>query len=133
MTALRADDHSARMKISASVATLKERLSEYIGHVKAGSEVVVTEGGLPVARLTAVEPSGASANPPRESIRTAAADSLFLEPAEQGAGRRDRLARSGALKPGRGSAREELRSPPSGEPFGDRILAALLADRDGGR
>lgn len=121
------------MKISVTVANLQERLSEYLGHVKAGSEVVVTEGGLPVARLTVIETAGRSANPSMQSIPAAGAESLFLEPAEQGASRRDRLARSGSLKLGRGSPRAELRTPPSGEPFGDRILAALLADRTGGR
>ena len=120
------------MKISATVATLKERLGEYLGHVKAGSEVVVTEGGLPVARLTAVEPAGRSANPSVQSIPAGGAQTLFLEPAEQGASRRDRLARAGSLKLGRGSARTGLLTPPSGEPFGDRILAALLAERAGG-
>ena len=119
------------MKISATVATLKERLGEYLGHVKAGSEVVVTEGGLPVARLTAIEPAGRSANPSVQPIPVGGAQTLFLEPAEQGASRRDRLARAGALKPGRGSPREELLAPLSGERFGDRILSALLAERNG--
>lgn len=38
----------------ASVANLKARLSEYLGVVKAGEEVIVTERGRPVARLTPV-------------------------------------------------------------------------------
>ena len=53
------------MKITATAASLKERLNEYLGHVKAGSEVVVTEHGLPVARLTAIETAGRPANPSR--------------------------------------------------------------------
>lgn len=133
LTGRREDYHSGPMKISATVATLKERLSEYLGHVKAGSEVVVTEGGRPVARLTAIEPADRPANPSAQSIPTARAEGLFLEPADQGASRRDRLSRSGSLKLGRGSARAELLTSPSGEPFGDRILTALLADRTGGR
>ena len=120
------------MKITATAASLKERLNEYLGHVKAGSEVVVTEHGLPVARLTAIETAGRPANPSGQSIPAAGAESLFLEPAEQGTSRRDRLARAGSLKLGRGSARPALLTPPSGEPFGGRILAALLADRTGG-
>ena len=131
LTVLRKGYHSFRMEITATVASLKERLNEYRGHVKAGREVVVTEHGLPVARLTAIETAGRPVNPSVQSIPAAGAESLFLEPAEQGTSRRDRLARAGALKLGRGSARAELLTPPSGEPFGDRILAALLADRTG--
>ena len=121
------------MKLSANVATLKERLPEYLRHVRAGGEVVVTERGLPVARLIAVEPGEGPAGRPQDSLRAAGPASLFLEPTAQGTSRRDRLARAGALKPGRGSARVELLAPPSGEPFGDRILAALLAERSGKR
>lgn len=131
LTGRRAGYHSVRMKITATAASLKERLNEYLGHVKAGSEVVVTEHGLPVARLTAVETAGRP-KPAGPSIPAAGAEGLFLEPAEQGASRRDRLARAGSLKLGRGSARPALLTPPSGEPFGGRILAALLADRTGG-
>ena len=132
MTGRRAGYHSLRVKITTTAASLKERLNEYLGHVKAGREVVVTEHGLPVARLTAIEkavrPAGASV----QSVPAAGAESLFLEPAEEGASRRDRLARAGSLKLGRGSVRVELLTAPSGEPFGNRILAALLADRSGG-
>ncbi len=121
------------MKISATVATLKERLNEYVEHVKAGSEVEVIEGGVPVARLTAVEPGEQTASRPQDPGPIAAAERLFLKPAAQGASRRDRLARAGALKLGRGSPRAELLVPPSGERLGDRILAALLAERNGER
>lgn len=38
----------------ASIADLKARLSEYLGAVKAGEEVIVTERGRPVARLAPV-------------------------------------------------------------------------------
>lgn len=40
---------------SAGIAELKARLSEYIAEVKGGEEVLVTDRGLPVARLTPVE------------------------------------------------------------------------------
>ncbi len=133
MTGEREGDHSGRMKISATVANFRERLSEYLGHVKAGHEVVVTEGGLPVARFTAVEPAGRPVSSSARTLPAAGADNLFLEPAAQGASRRDRLSRSGSLKLGRGSARAELLTPPAGEPCGDQVLAALLADRSGGR
>jgi len=39
-----------------SVRELKAHLSEYLRHVAAGEEVVVTSHGKPVARLTAVLP-----------------------------------------------------------------------------
>jgi len=39
-----------------SVRELKTHLSEYLRHVAAGEEVVVTSHGKPVARLTAVLP-----------------------------------------------------------------------------
>ena len=39
---------------SAAISKLKATLSEYIGYVKAGEEVLVTERGKPVARLVPV-------------------------------------------------------------------------------
>jgi len=97
------------MRSTASIAELKARLSEYVRRVKAGNEVVVTERGVPVARLTG------------------------LEVAERRATRRDRLARSGVVKPGRGRVRRALQSAPDGQTEGADVLAALLADRDEGR
>lgn len=44
------------MKI-ASVAKLKASLSEYLRQVKAGEEVLVTERGKPVAKLTPTDSS----------------------------------------------------------------------------
>lgn len=41
---------------SAGIAELKARLSEYIAEVRGGEEVLVTDRGLPVARLTPVDP-----------------------------------------------------------------------------
>ena len=94
------------MRVSANVATLKARLSEYLRHVKAGNEVVVTQRGVPIARLTGLETS------------------------ERRATRRDRLARAGSLKLGRGSLRATLLTPPTGEPVGGEVLDALLAERN---
>ena len=42
-----------------SVGRLKARLSEYLRRAKAGEGVVVTDRGRPVARLVALEGSGA--------------------------------------------------------------------------
>ena len=97
------------MRVSANIATLKARLSEYLRQVKAGNEVVVTERGVPVARLTGLEPS------------------------ERRATRRDRLARAGALKLGRGTLRPTLLTPPSGDPIGQEVLEALATERDESR
>lgn len=36
---------------SATVAKLTARLSEYLAHVKAGQEVIVTERGRPIAKI----------------------------------------------------------------------------------
>ena len=97
------------MRSTASIAEVKARLSEFVRRVKAGSEVIVTDRGVPVARLTG------------------------LEVAERRATRRDRLARTGVVRPGKGRVRRVLQAAPSGETGGAEVLAALLADRDEGR
>jgi prevent-host-death family protein len=43
---------------TATVSELKARLSEFLVHVRAGSEVLITDRGKPVARLVPI--SGAS-------------------------------------------------------------------------
>ena len=40
---------------TAAVAELKANLSKYLGQVKAGEHVLVTERGVPVAKLVPVE------------------------------------------------------------------------------
>ena len=97
------------MRTTASIADVKARLSEYVRRVKAGHEVVVTDRGVPVARLTG------------------------LEVAERRATRRDRLARSGAIKPGKGRLRRTLQTPPNGDAVGADVLAALKAEREDDR
>ncbi|MCL4814876.1 MAG: type II toxin-antitoxin system prevent-host-death family antitoxin [Vicinamibacteraceae bacterium] len=93
------------MKTTASVADLKARLSEFLRRVKSGSEVVITERGVPVARLTG------------------------LESAERRATRRDRLVRSGAVRLGKGRVRRLLQAAPAGDPAGTMVLRALLDER----
>jgi prevent-host-death family protein len=97
------------MRTTASIAEVKARLSEYLRRVKAGHEVVVTDRGVPVARLTG------------------------LDVAERRATRRDRLARSGAIKPGKGRLRRTFHTAPRGDLVGSDVLAALEAERDDGR
>jgi prevent-host-death family protein len=105
----RSDHHGHIMRTTASIAELKARLSEYVRRVKAGHEVVITERGVPVARLAG------------------------LEMAERRATRRDRLVRNGALRPGKGRVRRALQMPPEGEAAGVDVLTALLADRNESR
>jgi prevent-host-death family protein len=93
------------MKVTISIAELKARLSEHVRHVKGGKEVVITDRGVPVARL------------------------VPLEPAERRATRRDRLGREGVVKLGRGRVRKELETAPAGEPVGGDVLAALIEER----
>jgi prevent-host-death family protein len=93
------------MKRTASVVNVKARLSEYIRLVKAGREVVITERGVPVARL------------------------MPLDDAERKSSRRLRLTREGALKPGRGRVPRLLQESPTGERVGEQVLAALMAER----
>jgi prevent-host-death family protein len=98
------------MRRTASVVELKARLSEHLRLVKAGHEVVVTERGLPVARL------------------------LPLDDGERRSTRRLRITRTGVLKPGRGKLPTALKRPPQGpEPQGPgtgaSIVDALLAER----
>ena len=91
------------MKRTTNVVQLKSRLSEYLRLVKAGNEIVVTERGVPVARI------------------------VPLDAAERSSTRRVRLARSGVLRPGRGRLPRTLTQAPKGPHAG--VLGALLADR----
>lgn len=95
---------------SAGIADLKARLSSYLKQVKAGHEVLITERGVPVAKL------------------------VPLEFSERRGSRRERLAKEGRLILGRGRVREELRTPPKGDPsVGASVLEALLEERAEGR
>jgi prevent-host-death family protein len=91
------------------VAELKTHLSRYLDQVKGGAEVVVTERGVPVAKLV--------------PLRGAGSDQ----------GRRQRLARAGVLQLGSGRLPAELLRPPKGRPVGASVLEALLEERREGR
>ncbi|MDP2320577.1 MAG: type II toxin-antitoxin system prevent-host-death family antitoxin [Acidobacteriota bacterium] len=91
------------MKRTTSVVQLKARLSEYLRIVKAGHELVITERGVPVARV------------------------VPLDEAERKSTRRARLARAGLLKAGRGKLPKWFLQAPAGEPSG--VLEALLEER----
>jgi prevent-host-death family protein len=96
----------------ASVSILKAHLSRYLDAVKSGEEVIVTERGRPVARISG------------------------LDPAREPAGRVALLIREGRMRPpARPGAAAELLTgavPPVADPTG-RSLAALLEERAEGR
>ncbi len=95
---------------SAGVAELKARLASYLRIVKSGSEVIVTDRGVPIAKLVPID-----AARKRET-------------------RRQRLASAGLLTLGKGRVPKELLKPPTDDPrVGEGVLAALLAEREEGR
>lgn len=93
------------MKRTTSVVEMKARLSEHLRLVKAGHELIITERGVPVARL------------------------LPLDDRDRRSTRRLRLTRAGTLKPGRGKLPAVLQRSPEGPASGAGVLAALLAER----
>ena len=96
------------MKPTANVAQIKARLSEYLRHVKNGSEVLITERGVPVARL------------------------VPLAPDERRATREERLIRAGALRPP-GGPRRPLGEAKRKSGAGRAVLEAVLEERTEGR
>jgi prevent-host-death family protein len=94
---------------TAPVVRLKSQLSRYLRRVKAGEEVIVTERGVPIARLVPV------------GKRTSDLDDL-----------RD-LERQGLIRLGTGRLpRNFWKLPRPRDPKG-RVLRALLAERESGR
>ena len=92
------------------VAKVKARLSHYLKRVKAGQEVIITDRGLPVAKLIPLAGQGRNES------------------------ERDRLIREGRIIPGSGRIRDELLIPPTGDPaIGRSVLEALLEERRTGR
>lgn len=88
-----------------NVVQLKSRLSEYLRRVKAGAELVITERGVPVAKL------------------------VPLDATERRTTRRLRLSKTGIVRAGRGKLPKVLQTPPSGADVGGDVLSALLAER----
>ena len=87
----------------AGIAEVKARLTALLRQVKAGEEIVITERGVPVARLAPLE--GATGRD----------------------GRLERLVRAGIVIPPRRPKRRLGPPPPTDGPG---LLAALLAERD---
>jgi prevent-host-death family protein len=94
---------------SVGVADLKARLSRYLAFVKHGQEIVVTERGLPVAKIVPLKAS--------ENLEA----------------RRQRLAKAGLLQLGTGRVPAILLKPPKGPRRGYGVLEALLEERREGR
>ncbi len=95
---------------TAGVAQLKARLSSYLKRVKAGQEVLITERGVPVAKLTP------------------------LDGEEWRKTRRERLARAGLIRLGRGRLpRSFFSTPLPARPDGPSLLDCLLAEREENR
>ncbi len=88
-----------------SISTLKARLSEFLDAVRQGQDVLVTDRGRPIARITPIRDR------------------------QQEQGRRDLLMRTGRLRAPRRRAPKDLyaRALPA-DPEG-RVLAALLEER----
>lgn len=92
------------------VAEIKARLSSYLKRVKAGQEIIITERGLPVAKV------------------------VPLERGEERSVRQERLIRAGILVPAKGKLPKWLLSLPEGAPAaGELVLEALLEERREGR
>ena len=88
---------------------MKARLSSYLKQVKAGQEVLITERGVPIAKLVPLD---------REENRKS---------------RRQRLARAGLLRLGRGRIRRSFFPVPKPQSPGPTLLECLLEERDQGR
>lgn len=101
----------ARMAImrSISVSQTKDRLSALLGQVRAGESVLITDRGVPVARL---EPVASTPDGP---------------------GRVERLTRAGLVRPGSGTLPAWLLDEPTERPpRGSSAVADLLAEREQG-
>jgi len=95
------------MKTTA-VASLKAQLSKYLRLVKAGEEILITERGVPVAKIVPIGPAA----PDLESLRD--------------------LERQGLLRLGSGRVRKSFWSMPRGKDPKSAVRSAVRQDRDGG-
>jgi prevent-host-death family protein len=93
-----------------SVAELKARLSEFLAVVRGGEDVVVTDRGRPVARLTALTTLAGDADP-----------------------RLTELVRTGTVRPPRRRREDAPVIRPAVDDPGGRLLTALLEEREQGR
>jgi prevent-host-death family protein len=94
---------------SAAVSELKARLSKYLERVKAGEEVLITDRGNPVARLS-----------PISRVRTRRATMASME-------------KRGLIKLGSGKISKDFWDLPKPKDPGGSVLKALLEEREKGR
>jgi prevent-host-death family protein len=93
----------------ATITEAKNGLSALIDRVKAGETILITDRGVPVARL---EPAVT---------------------ADDDEGRLARLERAGIIRRGRGDPRRTLDRPPTPTIGGASVVELLLEDRRSGR
>jgi prevent-host-death family protein len=94
---------------TASIAELKARLSEFLAVARRGDDVVITDRGRPVARLTGLGPAA-------------------------GDGRMAELVRAGTVRPPQRDRPAGSGVPsPAVDDDGGLLLDALLRERDEGR
>lgn len=94
---------------STTISQAKNQLSALLDRVRAGESVTITDRGIPVARLEPVSHSG--------------------DPA----GRIERLARAGLVRPGAGSAPPSILDGPSTRlPRGVSVVEIVLEERRSG-
>ena len=91
-----------------SVANLKARLSEFLAAVRRGEDVIITDRGQPIARLTALDQS----------------EGMDARVAE--------LVRAGVIRPPRQRLPKDFRTQPRGADVGGSVLRALLDEREAG-
>jgi len=94
---------------TAAVSELKARLSKYLNRVKAGEEVLITDHGTPVARLSPISRGG--------NVRETMAS----------------LEKRGLIKLGTGKLPKDFWTMPRGEDSKGSVLRALLEEREIGR
>ncbi len=96
--------------VTAGVAELKARLTQYLKQLKSGNEIVITDRGLPVAKL------------------------VPIDAAQKRDHRRQRLASEGLLQLGKRRMPKSLLVPPKGSPnIGEEVLSTLVAERNESR
>ncbi len=94
---------------TATISDAKNRLSAYLDYVKAGETVMITDRGVPVARL---EPVSTAADP---------------------SGRRERLVRAGLMRIGSAPLSPSVLADPTTDlPAGVSLVDAVLDERRAG-
>jgi antitoxin (DNA-binding transcriptional repressor) of toxin-antitoxin stability system len=97
----------------ANISELRDRLSQYLDHVRSGGRVLIFDRDKPIAEIV---PIGSRAG----GFTATDAERLVV------------LERDGLVRPGTGRLPRELRDePPPGQGAG--VLAALLQERESGR